>query len=223
MSISENLKRIKESIGSNTKLVVVSKTHPNSAIMEAYDEGQRAFGENKVQELVQKQEELPKDIEWHFIGHLQTNKVKYMAPFVSLIHAVDSLKLLRTINKEAEKNNRVIDCLLQFHIAREDSKFGLKYDDVGEMLKPENLSQLKNVRIVGVMGMATFTDDDEQIRQEFSVLKNIFEKLKGGYFEKNDYFTEISMGMSDDYRIAIEQGSTMVRIGSTIFGNRVYH
>ncbi len=222
MSIAENIKRITSELGENTRLVAVSKTKPNEDIMEAYNAGQRLFGENKVQELTQKYESLPKDIEWHFIGHLQTNKVKYIAPFVSLIHGVESLKLLKTINKEAKKNNRVIDCLLQFHIAQESTKFGLNEEEADALLSSEQYSELGNIRIVGVMGMATYTDDQEQVRSEFKHLKNIFDELKQNYFPEEEGFKEISMGMSGDYKIAIEEGSTLVRIGSSIFGARNY-
>lgn len=223
MSIAENLKLIKDSLPDNVKLVAVSKTKPIETIMEAYRAGQLVFGENKVQELVQKYESLPKDIEWHYIGHLQTNKVKYLAPFVSLIHAVDSIKLLNAINKEAQKSKRVIDCLLQFYIAKEETKFGLSLEEAHQILASPDFVALEHVRIAGVMGMATFTDDVEQIRNEFKTLKNIFTQLKEQYFTESEYFREISMGMSDDYLIAVEQGSTMVRIGSTIFGAREYH
>lgn len=223
MAIAENLNKIKATLPENVKLVAVSKTKPNADIMEAYQSGQRIFGENKVQDLTLKFETLPKDIQWHFIGHLQTNKIKFIAPFISLIHAVDSFKLLKTIDKEAAKNNRVIDCLFQFHIADEESKFGLSFNKAMAILKSADFEELKNVRIVGVMGMATYTDNVEQIGNEFKTLKNIFEQLKNDYFNEDQYFLEISMGMSDDYKIAVEQGSTMVRIGSTIFGAREYH
>lgn len=223
MSIAENLLKIRAEIPENVKLVAVSKTKPNEAILEAYQQGQRIFGENKVQELCRKYEELPDDIQWHFIGHLQSNKVKYLAPFVHLIHAVDSLKLLKTINKEAVKNERTIDCLLQFHIADEESKFGFTPGKVKDLLESDEFDQLKNVRIVGVMGMATYTDDIEQIRQEFKALHAVFQQLKQDYFHDNDSFCERSMGMSNDFKIAVEEGSTMVRIGSTIFGERAHH
>lgn len=205
------------------KLVAVSKTKPNEDIMEAYGAGQRIFGENKVQDMVQKYEELPRDIKWHFIGHLQTNKVKYITPFVDLIHGVDSLKLLTVIDKEAKKNGRLILCLLQFHIAEEETKFGLNMEEAIELLNSEEFKNATNVRIAGVMGMATFTDDETQIRREFSGLKSIFEALKNSFFSDNTDFCEISMGMSDDYLLAIKEGSTMVRIGSTIFGARNYN
>ncbi|HKM92216.1 MAG TPA: YggS family pyridoxal phosphate-dependent enzyme [Prolixibacteraceae bacterium] len=220
MSIPENIEKIKNSLPAHVKLVAISKTKPNEMIEEAYKAGQRMFGENKVQELVQKYESLPKNIEWHYIGHLQSNKVKYMAPFVTLIHAVDSLKLLITIDKEALKNNRKIDCLLQFHIAEEDTKFGLSLDEAIEILDSSEFKNLANVTIVGIMGMATYTTDVEQIRREFKNLHSIFQHLKTKYFSEQLYFNELSMGMSDDYPIAVEEGSTMVRIGSTIFGHR---
>lgn len=222
MDIGKNLKEITEKLPENVRLVAVSKTKPNADILEAYNAGHRIFGENKVQDLTQKYEELPKDIEWHFIGHPQTNKVKYIAPFVSLIHGVDSIKLLRTINKEAIKNNRTIDVLLQFHIAKELTKFGLSPDEADVLLSSEAFKQLTNVRIVGVMGMATYTDDNDQIRNEFRVLKSIFNSLKNKYFSGSKFFTEISMGMSGDYPIAVEEGSTMIRVGSKIFGERNY-
>lgn len=222
MSIKENLEQIFTTIPNHVKLVAVSKFKPNEAILEAYETGQRSFGENKVQELKQKFEDLPKDIEWHFIGHLQTNKVKYIAPFVSLIHSVDSYKLLQTIDKEGYKNNRIINCLLQFHIATEETKFGLSLDEAQEFLANEEFQKMKHISIVGVMGMATFTDDEKQIVREFKSLKFIFEELKSKFFASKPDFKEISMGMSDDYKLAIEQGSTIVRIGSNIFGSRQY-
>jgi pyridoxal phosphate enzyme (YggS family) len=215
--ISENLKHILEQIPENVKLIAVSKTKPVADLQEAYAAGQRDFGENKVQELTEKQPQLPNDIRWHFIGHLQTNKVKYIAPFVHLIHSVDSLKLLKEIDKEAKKNNRVVDCLLEFFIAEEDTKFGLDLQEAEEILL-ETVPH--NIRICGVMGMATFTNDTEQIRREFRNLHRIFQTLKEKYFFDKPYFCEISMGMSDDYSIAIEEGSTMIRVGSTIFGKR---
>lgn len=204
----------------NVTLVAVSKTKPNEAILEMYHEGQRVFGENKVQEITTKYEALPKDIEWHLIGHLQTNKVKYIAPFVRMIHSIDSLKLLQEVNKQAKRNDRTIDCLLQMHIAKEDTKFGLDNAEVKALLESEAYKSFENIRIVGVMGMATFTDDEEQVRQEFKTLKYIFENLKLAYFQNNDAFSEISMGMSGDFEIAIEEGSTIVRVGSLLFGNR---
>lgn len=202
------------------KLIAVSKTKSNEEIMEAYRTGQRIFGENKVQELVRKWESLPKDIGWHFIGHLQSNKVRSIAPFIAMIHSIDSFKILKTINDEARNAGRIIPCLLQFHIASEESKFGFSYDEAFQLLSDIKLSELENVIISGVMGMASFTDDTELINKEFFTLHEIFQKLKDVFFQDNDNFREISMGMSHDYLIAIENGSTMVRIGSTIFGER---
>lgn len=222
MSISENITSIKSSLRPGVRLVAVSKTKPTEAILEAYHTGQRIFGENKVQEMADKYAILPHDIEWHLIGHLQTNKVKYIAPFVSLIHSVDSLKLLSTIDKEAAKNERIIDCLLQFHIASEETKFGLSEEEAHQLLRSEEYSAMQHIRITGVMGMATFTSNEEQIREEFRKLKSIFNCLKETYFTAQPHFTELSMGMSDDYLIAIEEGSTLVRIGSSIFGERNY-
>lgn len=213
---------ISKQIPSDVTLVAVSKTKPVEQIMKVYEQGQRHFGENKVQELVDKYDQMPKDIKWHLIGHLQTNKVKYVAPFVHLIHAVDSLKLLKEINKQAKKNNRVIDCLLQFHIADEESKFGMNFDEVKELLESREFVEMENVSIVGVMGMATFTEDENQVQQEFQNLEGYFQILKSHYFKFNEQFKEISMGMSGDYQIAIANGSTMVRIGSAIFGERSY-
>ncbi|MFT5832643.1 MAG: pyridoxal phosphate enzyme (YggS family) [Cognaticolwellia sp.] len=204
----------------NVTLVAVSKTKPNEAILEMYKEGQRVFGENRVQEVAAKYEVLPKDIQWHVIGHLQTNKVKYIAPFVSMIHSIDSLKLLKEVNKQAKRNDRTIDCLLQMHIAEEDTKFGFSNSEVTELLKSDAYQGFENIRIVGVMGMATFTDDKEHVRQEFKTLRYVFENLKLGFFQNNDTFSEVSMGMSGDFEVAIEEGSTMVRIGSLLFGKR---
>ena len=204
----------------NITLVAVSKTKPVEDILDLYILGQRNFGENKVQELVQKFEQLPKDIRWHMIGHLQTNKVKYIAPFVSLIHSVDSLKLLEEIDKQGKKNNRIIDCMLQFHIALEETKFGLDEKELSEILDSDAFKKFQNLRIVGVMGMASFVDDNEIIRQEFRKLKNIYDWLKSTYFLNVDYFKEISMGMSSDYEIAIEEGTSMIRLGSLLFGSR---
>jgi len=212
MGIQENINTVLKSIPKDVTLVAVSKTKKNSAILEAYQIGQRIFGENKVQELVEKAEELPKDINWHMIGHLQTNKVKFIAPFISLIHGVDSIKLLKEINKRAEQNNRVIDCLLQVHIATENTKFGFDIPEVNEAIN--NAKEFQNIRIVGLMGMATFTDNKQQVIQEFNSLKIVFDTIK------NEHITTLSMGMSGDYQLAIEQGSTMVRIGSAIFGHR---
>jgi len=212
MDVKANLNTILKSIPKEVTLVVVSKTRQNSAIIEAYQLGQRIFGENKVQELVQKYEELPKDIYWHMIGHLQTNKVKFIAPFVSLIHGVDSIKLLKEINKKAKQNNRVIDCLLQVHIATESTKFGFDISELNNAINSAN--EYQNIRIVGLMGMATFTDNKQQVIQEFSSLKIVFDTVK------NEHITILSMGMSGDYQLAIEQGSNMVRVGSAIFGHR---
>lgn len=218
--IADNLKEINKNIPENVTLVAVSKTKPVELLQEVYNAGERNFGENKVQEMVSKWEVLPKDIHWHLIGHLQTNKVKYIAPFVHLIHSVDSFKLLKEINKEAKKNNRVIDCLLQFHIAQEETKFGLDFEEAKELIENPEFIDLHNVRIVGVMGMASFTEDQNQVRSEFQCLENHFQLLKSYYFTFNHDFKEISMGMSGDYILAIEEGSTMVRVGSSIFGNR---
>lgn len=222
MSIAANLTKLKKELDSyDAKLIAVSKTKSNEEIMEAYNAGQRIFGENQVQELADKYEHLPKDIEWHLIGHLQTNKVKYIASFISLIHSVDSLKLLIEINKQAAKNKRIIDCLLQVYIADEDTKFGLGYDETIELLRSEEYSQLKNIRIVGLMGIATNTKLEKQINDEFNELNVFFEGIKQSFFRKEESFKEISMGMSGDYKIALENGSTMIRVGSTIFGSRV--
>jgi len=218
--ITEALSKIQTEIPESVTLVAVSKTKPVSDIQIAYDAGQRIFGENKVQELVDKQEELPSDIEWHFIGHLQRNKVKYIAPFVAMIHAVDSMKLLKEINKQAKKCDRTISCLLQFHIADEESKFGLSMEEAHDILSSNEFVELQNVSIVGVMGMATFTNDHEQVRDEFRTLENYFNVLKSHFFKYNDAFEHISMGMSGDYKIAVEEGSTMIRLGSSIFGKR---
>ena len=220
MSVQENLKHFLSEIPGHVKLVAVSKTKPVELIREAYEAGYHIFGENKAQELAAKRSQLPDDIEWHFIGHLQRNKVKYIIPFVALIHAVDSLKLLKEINKQAASHNRVVDCLLQFHIAKETTKFGLNYEEAAELFKSDEYASMKNIRISGVMGMATFTDDMEQVREEFKSLKNIFDMLKATYFPDKDSFKEISMGMSNDYQVAIEEGSTIIRIGTKIFGKR---
>jgi pyridoxal phosphate enzyme (YggS family) len=222
MSVSENLRDLKRKIPSNVRLVAVSKTKPLTDIMEAYDAGQRVFGENKAQDLISKQPELPDDIEWHFIGHLQSNKVKYLAPFVAMIESVDSLKLLKEINKQAVKHERTIKCLLQFHIASEESKFGLDTGEAEALLLSEAYRSMQNIRICGVMGMATFTTDEEILRKEFSTLKKLFDTLKEKHFKNDDFFREISMGMSGDYMIAIEEGSTIVRVGTAIFGARTY-
>ncbi len=211
---------IKELQNTPAQLVAVSKTKPNAQLLELYDKGQRVFGENYVQELVDKHATLPKDIDWHFIGHLQSNKVKYIAPFVTMIHSVDSFKLLQEIDKQAIKNNRIIKCLLQFHIAEEDTKFGFDTEGVENLMDSDAFNALKNIALCGVMGMATFTDDKTQVQREFQTLKRIFDRLKSQYFSESDVFKDISMGMSDDYKLAIAEGSTMVRIGSLIFGKR---
>lgn len=204
----------------HAQLVAVSKTKPVSDIQEMYRAGQRIFGENKVQEMVEKYEALPKDIEWHLIGHLQTNKVKYIAPFVSLIHSVDSLKLLQEIDKQAAKNNRVKDCLLQIYIANEETKFGLDKTEAKELVSSEEYKALNHIRICGVMGMATNTDDETQIETEFEGLKDFFEELKNNHFSNSSYFKEISMGMSGDYKLALKHGATLIRVGSLLFGSR---
>lgn len=220
--IQEEIQTIKAGLPESVRLVAVSKFHPIEALQEAYEGGQRIFGESKVQEMTQKYEALPKDIEWHFIGHLQTNKIKYMAPYVALIHGVDSYKLLSEINKQAAKAGRIIPCLLQIHIAQEETKFGFSTDECRTMLEEGNWRQLKNVQIAGVMGMATNTEDEAQIKREFSTLSAFFQEVKDTYFREVSSFKEISMGMSDDYPIAIEEGSTLIRIGSRIFGARNY-
>jgi len=216
--IAENLRHIKNNIPKHVTLVAVSKTKPTTAILDAYTAGQRIFGENKVQEMATKHDELPKDIQWHMIGHLQRNKVKYMAHFVHLIHGVDSFKTLKEINKQAKKHQRVINCLLQTRIAKEETKFGLSFSDINELISLEELSALKNIKIIGLMGMATFTEDQEQLKQEFSSLKVFFDTLKEDFLSLDT----LSMGMSGDYPLAIENGSTMVRVGSAIFGARNY-
>lgn len=221
MSIAANISAIKEEIGkAGIKLIAVSKTKPLESIMEAYEAGQRIFGENMVQELVEKHEKLPEDIEWHLIGHLQTNKVKYIAPFISMIHSVDSMKLLQEINKQALKNNRVIDCLLQLEIADEETKFGMDLAEAIELFRSDEFKELKNIRICGVMGIATLTDNPKMTAEEFYELSTFFKGLKDTFFRKDPAFKEISMGMSGDYKLAIEKGSTMIRLGSTIFGGR---
>lgn len=222
MSIASNLEAINLEVKAlGVQLVAVSKTKPNEDIMQAYEAGQRVFGENLVQELVEKYESLPKDIEWHLIGHLQTNKVKYIAPFVTLIHAVDSLKLLKEIDKQAAKNKRVIDCLLQVHIAEEDTKFGFDHAEFIEMLRDEEFLALKHVNIRGLMGIATNTENEKEIKEEFYELKSLYDGIKASFYRKNESFDTLSMGMSSDYKLAIEKGSTMIRVGSTIFGKRV--
>ena len=214
---------IKDSLPEGVRLIAVSKTKPEEDIMTLYNEGQRIFGENKAQELKGKYEHLPKDIEWHLIGHLQTNKIKYIAPFVSMIHSIDSYELLKEVNKHAIKHERVLNCLLQFHIAQEETKFGFLLDECKAMLNDPGYADLKNIKICGVMGMATNTDNMTQVRKEFKHLKEIFNTLKAKYFNGCEWFKEISMGMSHDYPIAIEEGSTMVRVGSKIFGERNYN
>lgn len=219
-SIKNSITEIRKHIPDNVKLVCVSKFHPESAVLEAYNSGERIFGESRVQEMTQKQPNLPPDIHWHFIGHLQSNKIKYMIDFVELIHGVDSFKLLQEINKQAEKAGRRVRYLLQVHIACEETKFGFTEEELRKMIESAEFHQLQHVEIVGLMGMATFTNNEEQVRGEFRTLKILFDKLKNDYFTNNDSFKELSMGMSDDYKIAIEEGSTMVRVGSAIFGNR---
>jgi pyridoxal phosphate enzyme (YggS family) len=220
--VAEKIKFYLNELPKSVTLVAVSKTKPENLILEAYNVGQKIFGENKVQDLVQKYEHLPKDIQWHFIGHLQTNKVKFIVPFVSLIHAVDSLKLLKEINKEALKINRTVNCLLQIYIAKEETKFGLDEKEVFQLLESSDFKALKNINISGLMGMATYTNNLSQIASEFDSLKKLHLKLKTTFFATNNSFNEISMGMSGDYKIAIANGSTMVRIGSSIFGERNY-
>lgn len=222
MSVSDTIHRLKDELGTGIRLVAVSKFHPCEAILEAYQAGQRLFGESRVQELCEKQPLCPKDIEWHFIGHLQTNKIRQIVPFVSLIHGVDSLKLLKEINKEGEKSGKIVPCLLQIHIAQEESKFGFSFDECRNFLSGNTLKELRFIRLHGLMGMATLTGDQTQIHTEFKSLKNFFDELRKDYLMDEKSFCEISMGMSDDYKIAIEEGSTMVRIGSAIFGAREY-
>lgn len=218
----EKYNEIKDNLPENVRLVAVSKTKPVEDLMQLYNLGQRVFGENKAQELKSKYEILPKDIEWHFIGHLQTNKIKYIAPYISLIHSIDSFELLKEVDKFAKKNNRVIHCLLQFHIATEETKFGLSLQEGVDLLTHPDFSNLKNIEIDGVMGMASLTDDRNQIKAEFHELHNIFNQLKRDFFPSNPNFKEMSMGMTHDYDIAIEEGSTLIRIGSAIFGERIY-
>ena len=221
MNIKNNINKFRQNLPPTCQLIVVSKTQPIEKIQEAYDAGQRVFGENKVQELAPKAEALPKDIQWHLIGHLQTNKVKYIAPFVHLIHSVDSLKLLEEINKQAQKANRVISCLLQVHIAEEETKFGFSDDEVMDLVNGTSLQDLAYIKIIGLMGMATFTTDTNHVRKEFQHLKKLFDKTKKVSSARVD-MKELSMGMSGDYLIAVEEGSTMVRIGTAIFGERNY-
>jgi len=222
MGVAENLQVIKENIPPHVTLVAVSKTKADEVIMEAYQAGHRDFGENKVQDLAAKQERLPADIRWHMIGHLQSNKVKYLAPFVYMLHGVDSLKLLGVINREAEKNKRVIDCLLQLRIALEETKFGLSEEELMQLISSDAFRAMKHIRIRGLMGMATYTENSNQIREEFRHLKLIFDKLKGSKFADQESFDQLSCGMSGDYQLAIEEGSNLVRIGSLIFGPRNY-
>jgi len=222
MSIKNNLHFFLQNLPPDCQLIAVSKTKPVEAIQEAYDAGQRVFGENKVQELVPKYEALPKDIQWHLIGHLQSNKVKYIAPFVHLIHSIDSFKLLEEVNKQAVKADRTIACLLQLHIAEEETKFGFSEEEVTALLATAELQKLGNIQIAGLMGMATFTEDLEQIRREFRGLRGLYERLKASSLPSNVMMRHLSMGMSSDYRIAIEEGSTMIRVGTAIFGDRKY-
>jgi len=220
VNIALNISILKQQIPSAVKIVAVSKTKPVIDILVAYNAGQRSFGENRVQELVAKKDQLPSDIEWHLIGHLQSNKVKYIMPFVCMIQSVDSTKLLYVINSEAEKSGRIVDCLLQFHIAKEETKFGFNLEEAYQLLESEDFKRLGNVNVCGVMGMATFTDNMAFVRREFIFLRNCFSTLKEKYFQEHDPFKEISMGMSGDYLTAVEEGSTIVRIGSLIFGER---
>jgi PLP dependent protein len=222
MDIKRNIELVINSIPENVRLVVVSKTRSISEIKEVYEAGHRLLGENKAQELAGKYRQLPDDIQWHMVGHLQSNKVKYIAPFVSMIHSVDSLKLLKTINKEALKNNRIVDCLLQVHIAMEESKFGFSENELTGLIEVLAIEEFTGVRIRGLMGMASFTDDLHQVRMEFRKLAGLFAKLKETVYNNSDSFNELSMGMSGDYMIAVEEGSTIVRIGSHIFGERSY-
>lgn len=223
MNVKENLQEIKQQLSSTDALLVaVSKTKPNADIIEAYEAGQRHFGENKVQEMVDKAEALPKDIHWHMIGHLQRNKVKYIAPFVHLIHSVDSLRLLKEINKQAKKQERVIPCLLQMHIAEEETKFGLDKNELKELLESEAFEAMENVKIMGLMGMATFTEDEAKVKREFASLKKLFDECKATYSGPKLDWQYLSMGMTNDYKLALEEGSNVVRIGSAIFGERNY-
>lgn len=223
MSIADNLKQVLAELPSGLRLVAVSKFHPNEAIEEAYHAGQRIFGESKVQEMTAKYESLPKDIEWHFIGHLQTNKIKYMIPYVSMIHGIDTYKLLAEVNKQAGKAGRIVNCLLQIHVAQEETKFGFSPEECREMLEGGEWKQLTHVRICGMMGMASNTEDTEQIKSEFRLLNSLFQEFKATWFADSEAFTELSMGMSHDYHEAIASGSTLVRVGSKIFGERNYN
>lgn len=222
MSIADNLKQVLAELPQGVRLVAVSKFHPNEAIEEAYEAGQRIFGESKVQEMTAKYESLPKDIEWHFIGHLQTNKIKYIAPYVALIHGVDTYKLLAEINKQAAKAERIVNCLLQIHVAQEETKFGFFPEECKEMLSAGEWKQLTHIRICGIMGMASNTDNAEQISREFRLLSRLFNEIKDEWFAGSDAFCELSMGMSHDYHEAIAAGSTLIRVGSKIFGERIY-
>ncbi|WP_294533810.1 YggS family pyridoxal phosphate-dependent enzyme [uncultured Bacteroides sp.] len=223
MSIADNLKQVLAELPSGVRLVAVSKFHPNEAIEEAYHAGQRIFGESKVQEMTAKYESLPKDIEWHFIGHLQTNKIKYMIPYVSMIHGIDTYKLLAEVNKQAGKAGRIVNCLLQIHVAQEETKFGFSPEECREMLEGGEWKQLTHVRICGMMGMASNTEDTEQIKSEFRLLNSLFQEFKATWFADSEAFTELSMGMSHDYHEAIASGSTLIRVGSKIFGERNYN
>lgn len=222
IDIKKNINEIKGELPDNVKLVAVSKFHPVEALMEAYGAGQRIFGENRAQEIQQKHKVMPTDVQWHFIGHLQTNKVRSIIPYTTLIHSIDSLKLLQCVDAEAKRIGRVADVLLQLHVAKETTKFGLTPEECVELVEDGALKALQNVRVCGVMGMATNTDDEQEIRVEFRAIKNTFDVLKTKFFAANGYFREISMGMSEDYKIAIEEGSTMVRVGTSIFGAREY-
>ena len=222
MSIADNLKQVLAELPQGVRLVAVSKFHPNEAIEEAYRSGQRVFGESKVQEMTAKYESLPKDIEWHFIGHLQTNKIKYIVPYVALIHGIDSYKLLVEVNKQAEKAGKVVNCLLQLHIAEEETKFGFSFDECRDMLAEGEWKTLSNIQLCGLMGMATNTDDNEQIKKEFCSLSSFFKEVKDSWFADTEAFRELSMGMSHDYHQAIAAGSTLIRVGSKIFGDRTY-
>lgn len=222
MNIAENLQQVLGELPTGVRLVAVSKFHPNEAIEEAYRAGQRVFGESKVQEMTAKYESLPKDIEWHFIGHLQTNKIKYIVPYVSLIHGIDSYKLLTEVNKQAAKAGKVVNCLLQLHIAEEETKFGFSFDECREMLADGEWKTLSNIQLCGLMGMATTTDDNEQIEKEFCSLSSFFKEVKDTWFADTEAFRELSMGMSHDYHQAIAAGSSLIRVGSKIFGDRIY-
>ena len=222
MTITQKIKELHGSLPKGVSLVAISKYQPMEALQEAYEAGQRIFGENHIQEMTAKAAALPKDIQWHFTGHVQTNKIKYMAPYVTLIHGVDSYKLLAEINKQALKAGRIIPCLLQIHIAQETTKFGFSIDECRNMLEEGNWKKLENVQIAGVMGMATNTDDEAEIKREFASLSAFFKEAQSTFFKDAPYFKEVSMGMSDDYPLAIEQGSTLIRIGSRIFGERNY-